>query len=111
MPLDAEDGEVPLRHVPGLTEADPWQFDRTESVYAWRIFPEDLAPRARELVLIFRPSMVRELERAGALEGALGIWSLWSGYLKKPYEQRMQRELGAWRADRGPPRFRTRLRA
>lgn len=39
---------------------------------------------------MFRPSMVAELERAGALSGALAIWSLWRGYLANGMEQRIQ---------------------
>jgi ribonuclease J len=69
------------------------EFSRVHAVHPWRVFPEDIAPRARELVLLFRPSMITELERAGALEGALAIWSLWRGYLERPTELRMRRAL------------------
>lgn len=65
----------------------------------WRLFPEELAARARELVLVLRPSMVAELDRAGALRGALAIWSLWRGYLDGPSERRMIRRL----EERGVP--------
>jgi len=34
--------------------------------------------------------MVDELARAGALDGALAIWSLWRGYPDNPSEKRMQ---------------------
>jgi ribonuclease J len=69
------------------------EFGRTRSVYHYRIFPEHLPARASELVLMFRPSMVRELERAGALSGALAIWSMWRGYLTGPAERRMSETL------------------
>lgn len=67
------------------------EFDRTGSVWHWRIGRELLARRGRELVVMFRPSMVPELERAGALRGARAFWSLWRGYLQGPSEQRMLR--------------------
>jgi ribonuclease J len=37
--------------------------------------------------------MLGELERAGALRGAIAIWSLWRGYLANAAEQQMQRVL------------------
>jgi ribonuclease J len=58
-------------------------FEKTESIRGARIYPEDLAPRRRELVLTFRHSMTREVEAAGCLEGASAIWSMWPGYLKE----------------------------
>jgi ribonuclease J len=66
------------------------EFQRTKSVYPIRIFPEDIAPRASKLVLMLRPSMVRELERAGALPGTLAVWSMWAGYLDGESEKRMR---------------------
>ncbi|WP_313905156.1 MBL fold metallo-hydrolase RNA specificity domain-containing protein [Rhizobium leguminosarum] len=32
--------------------------------------------------MIIRPWMLRDLERAGALDGAVAVWSQWDGYLK-----------------------------
>ncbi|MFT3914881.1 MAG: MBL fold metallo-hydrolase [Anaeromyxobacteraceae bacterium] len=64
-------------------------FERTSGVRGARVFPEELSRRAGELVLMLRPSMIRELDRAGALEGALAIWSMWRGYLSQPTERRM----------------------
>lgn len=46
-----------------------------------RLFPESLPEVASKSVLLFRPLMSEDLERAGALEGAQMIWSLWEGYL------------------------------
>ena len=66
------------------------EFFRTNSVRRWRIKRELLLPRGPELVVMFRPSMMAELERTGALRGALAIWSMWSGYLEGPSERRMQ---------------------
>jgi ribonuclease J len=66
------------------------EFHRTESVSRWRIDRKRLAARSPELVVMLRPSMLDELERAGALTGALAIWSMWRGYLENPSERRMR---------------------
>ncbi|MBX3302228.1 MAG: MBL fold metallo-hydrolase [Nitrospira sp.] len=50
---------------------------------AARIYPEQLAEQASRSVLLFRPSMRRDLEKAGCLKGARLIYSLWPGYLKR----------------------------
>jgi ribonuclease J len=65
------------------------QFERVERIRKWRIFAEQIAARGSELVVVLRPSMLRELDRAFALEGALAIWSLWAGYLEGAGEKRM----------------------
>lgn len=65
------------------------EFYRTNSIARWRIKREQLARRGHELVAMFRPSSVPELERSGALAGALPIWSMWRGYLGGVTEQRM----------------------
>ena len=49
-----------------------------------RIFPEDLAERRGELLMTFRMSIARDLERADCLEGACAVWSQWPGYLERP---------------------------
>lgn len=57
-------------------------FDIPLSVSSCRIYPEKLADMARSSVMLFRPSMTGDLERAECLEKAKLIYSLWSGYLK-----------------------------
>jgi ribonuclease J len=69
------------------------EFERTNGIRGVRVFPEDLSRRAGELVLMFRPSTVRELQRVGALDGALAIWSMWRGYLEQPSERKMSEDL------------------
>ena len=54
-----------------------------------RIFPEELAARAQELVLTFRASMMSEIERARCLNGACAVWSMWPGYLEQPGQKRL----------------------
>jgi len=75
------------------------EFARVATIRASRIYPEDLAMQARELVLTFRQSMTRELDRAGCLGGAQAIWSMWDGYLDRPPGE----ELRGWLDLRGIP--------
>ena len=58
-------------------------FERVRPYYAHRIYPEALAEEATRSVMIFRPSMLRDLEKAQCLDGAVLISSLWSGYVKR----------------------------
>lgn len=58
-------------------------FDLLDPIRGNRIFPEGLAAEAARSVLLFRPSMMGDLERAGNLEGARLIYSLWGGYLEE----------------------------
>lgn len=65
------------------------QFERVARVRSRRLYPEDLAPHASELVMTFRNSMRSEIEAAGCLEGAHAIWSMWPGYLDQPSGERL----------------------
>jgi len=47
-----------------------------------RIFPEHLANAAHKSVMLFRPSMRIDLEKADCLNGACLVYSMWSGYLE-----------------------------
>lgn len=58
-------------------------FDIPKSISFCRIYPEKLAELASSSVMLFRPSMARDLEWAGCLQKATLIYSLWSGYLKE----------------------------
>lgn len=55
-------------------------FDIPGRYYPHRIYPEKLAEAAANSVMIFRPSMLRDLQRAKCLDGAVLISSVWSGY-------------------------------
>ncbi|MFA6132788.1 MAG: MBL fold metallo-hydrolase [Phycisphaerae bacterium] len=57
-------------------------FDLAKSFSSVRIYPEQLAQEARDSVMLFRPSMAKDLEKAECLDQARMIYSLWSGYLK-----------------------------
>jgi ribonuclease J len=74
------------------------QFDRVDRVRARRLYPEDLAGQASQLVMTFRSSMRSELG-AGCLGGAHAIWSMWPGYL----DQASSRPLLTWLGEKGIP--------
>lgn len=59
------------------------EFERVDAHRRHRLYPNDLNAHRSELVLTFRPSMARELERADCLEGARLVWSMWPGYLEE----------------------------
>ena len=75
------------------------QFERTAQVRSRRLYPQDLASRAGDLVMTFRSSMRHEMHRAGCLDGAQAVWSMWAGYL----EQRSGERLLAWFEEHGIP--------
>jgi ribonuclease J len=54
-----------------------------DSYRGFRLWPEQLAEHAPRSVMLFRPWMVRDLDRAKAMTGARVIWSQWEGYLKE----------------------------
>jgi ribonuclease J len=58
------------------------EFERARLIHRDRIYPEQLGHEAARLVLSFRPSIIRDLERAKCLHGAEAIWSMWPGYLQ-----------------------------
>ena len=63
---------------------DKQAFSQIDRVRAHRIFPEQLAGHAGDLVLTMRGSMTREIERADCLHGACAVWSMWPGYQRGP---------------------------
>jgi len=74
-------------------------FDLAASFKAARIYPENLAGAAAKSVMLFRPSMRKDLEKAECLAEARMIYSLWGGYLKED----RQRPFLAWLQQRGIP--------
>lgn len=65
----------------------------------YRIFPEALAEAATRSVMLFRPSMVRDVEEAGCLHGACVVCSVWPGYTADEGNQRFME----WLKERGLP--------
>lgn len=62
-------------------------FDISNAYGPWRIYPEELPEAAANSVMLFRPSMVRDLEKANCLNGAAIICSVWAGYLEAAQNQ------------------------
>lgn len=40
-------------------------------------------------MLTFRASMIREVENAGCLDGAIAVWLMWPGYLEQSGQERL----------------------
>ncbi|MCA1792802.1 MAG: hypothetical protein LC660_02835, partial [Desulfobacteraceae bacterium] len=57
-------------------------FDFVREFSSCRIYPEEIEQMAPELVLLFRPSMVRDFDKFPSLGKSILIYSLWSGYLQ-----------------------------
>ena len=66
-------------------------FSITKQYARSRIYPEQLSEAASKAVMLFRPSMMSDMDKAGCLQGARLIYSLWPGYLKRE-EHRSFRE-------------------
>jgi len=68
---------------------DAGQFHRVEEIRPYRVFEEDLARQRTKLVMMFSLSSGLLLDRAGCLDGAGAVWSLWPGYLKEESGKRL----------------------
>lgn len=75
------------------------EFQITDSYKAFRIYPEQLRSVAPRSVMLFRPSMMPEIEKANCCDGSRLIYSMWTGYLK--YEK--NRPLLDWLQKNGIP--------
>ncbi len=75
------------------------EFVLAKSYQRWRIYPEELAGAAARSVMLFRPSMIHDLEEAECIDGARVICSLWEGYLQEERSQPMRH----WVERRGLP--------
>jgi len=62
-------------------------FDITKPYKLDRIYKEKLAGVADRSVILFRPNMRIDLEKAGCLTGASLVYSMWDGYLKDKKQQ------------------------
>jgi len=59
-----------------------------------RIYPEKLSGAASKSVMLFRPSMMSDMDKAGCLQGAQLIYSLWPGYLQRKEHHSFHEWLG-----------------
>jgi ribonuclease J len=67
----------------------------------YRIFPEDLASASKNSVMLFRPSIQVDVEKAGCLDGACLVYSMWDGYLADEKIKLFLR----WLQERGIPMY------
>jgi ribonuclease J len=74
---------------------DAGAFWRVEQIKPFRIFEGELAQDRSRYVLTFRPNSVGFLERAGCLDRAQAVWSMWPGYLDEPSGVRLASLLGS----------------
>jgi ribonuclease J len=58
------------------------QFWRVNELGGSRIYAEEIVEDQSHWVMSFRTSMAAELERAGALQRARAVWTMWPGYLE-----------------------------
>lgn len=72
------------------------RFDLVRPYRVNRIYNEEIAADPKQWVMLFRQSMIEDVEVIGALSGATVIYSLWSGYL-----DRDNVDLRRWAADHG----------
>ncbi len=62
-------------------------FEVAERYRSSRIFPDQLFEAASQSVMLFRPSMVRDMEEANCLSEGCMVCSVWSGYLQLEQNQ------------------------
>lgn len=96
---------IPQSHWPGVAVHVPHyqrvqikrtgRFDLLEAHKAQRVYPEALVGLAPRAALLFRPAMLRDLDRAACLTGARAVWSQWEGYLAQPRGQALVADLAA----------------
>ncbi len=72
-------------------------FDISDSYKPYRIHWNQLAGAASKSVMLFRPSMVRDLDGAECLKDACVVCSVWDGYLEGEKNQWFVK----WMAERG----------
>ncbi len=75
------------------------QFELAERYKPYRIYPKELAVEAARSVMLYRPSMSRDLDKAECLSDARLIYSLWPGYL----ERKELRQFHDWLDKHGIP--------
>jgi len=60
---------------------------------AYHMPKEQLSARQKEIVMLVRPSMKKDLERCNLADGVL-IYSMWQGYRESAYQQTFEKWLG-----------------
>lgn len=96
-------GHIPQSDWPGIALYVPQyqrvqikrsgRFDLLDHHATHRIFGEGLTGIAPNAAMLFRPAMLGDLDRAECLNGAVAIWSQWSGYLAQERGKALMAEL------------------
>jgi ribonuclease J len=71
------------------------RFDLLDPYKAARIYRQHITDTADKTVMLFRPAMTNDIERAGVLANSRLIWSQWSGYLKDGPGEKLQQDFVA----------------
>lgn len=80
---------VPQRQRVRVKESQ--EFERTATIRAHRVFPEELVGHPERFVLHVPSSTAAELVRSSVLdERGVAVWSLWNGYLRDRSGQRLR---------------------
>jgi ribonuclease J len=58
---------------------------------SYKITKKEISDRSGEIMMMVRPSMLKDLESIKNIEGATFIYSLWEGYLPDEAMQKMMR--------------------
>jgi len=74
-------------------------YDLADRYRSFRIFPDNLKGVAPKSVMLFRPSMTRDLEKADCLAGSSITCSVWRGYMGTEQNQ----WFAQWVKDKGLP--------
>jgi ribonuclease J len=72
---------------------DSSEFERVKAIRGSRVFLEEIRASAGDFVMLMQGSTLPEVARAGCLEEASAIWSLWPGYLDQPSGKHVLRTL------------------
>lgn len=63
--------------------ADMGHKDRLYRFRPYKITRDEMAKRPGEIVMMLKPSMLRDAELMAGVEGSTLVWSQWSGYLRE----------------------------
>jgi len=58
-----------------------------DELYPYRVYPEKIKENPEKYVLLFRGSMIQDVERMGAIGNARLFYSQWPGYLNQPTDR------------------------
>jgi ribonuclease J len=71
------------------------RFDLIDPYKPYRIYADGLAKGGAQAVMLFRPAMMQDVEKAGLWPSGSVIWSQWEGYLKEGSGLQLKNDLEA----------------